>query len=246
MLTGCSGETPKPPIDAASHLQAQPFIAHRGGGARFPEASMRAYEKSAESGFPLEIDLRVLADGTLALMHDATVDRTTNGTGEVANTSPSDWSALRIDVGPGPAAAAPLWEEVLARFGGVHPLVVEIKDRAARRSFIDTVTDMGVTTSVIAQSSDPEDARVTASAGIPSMLLSNRVTDPAALKRDGVAYLAFSAKRPRAEAYVRTAKAAGLKVAVYTVNDPTRAEKFFQMGVDAVFTDDPWLLAGSR
>lgn len=58
--------------------------AHRGWSAKYPENTMAAYKAAAELGVDqIETDIRITADGELVLIHDATVDRTTNGTGLV-------------------------------------------------------------------------------------------------------------------------------------------------------------------
>lgn len=58
--------------------------AHRGWSEKYPENTMLAYKKAAELGVDqIEIDVRVTRDGELVIIHDATVDRTTNGTGKV-------------------------------------------------------------------------------------------------------------------------------------------------------------------
>ena len=58
--------------------------AHRGWCDRYPENTMLAFKKAIEIGVDqIETDVRVTADGELVLIHDATVDRTTNGTGKV-------------------------------------------------------------------------------------------------------------------------------------------------------------------
>ena len=58
--------------------------AHRGWCAAYPENTMLAFKKALEVGVDqIETDVRITADGELVLIHDATVDRTTNGTGKV-------------------------------------------------------------------------------------------------------------------------------------------------------------------
>ena len=58
--------------------------AHRGWSEKYPENTMIAYRKAAELGVDqIEIDVRESKDGHLVIMHDATVDRTTNGSGRV-------------------------------------------------------------------------------------------------------------------------------------------------------------------
>ncbi len=59
-------------------------IAHQGGYGLWPSNTMYAYERAADMGVDmLEMDLHITADGALVLMHDETVDRTTDGSGEI-------------------------------------------------------------------------------------------------------------------------------------------------------------------
>lgn len=63
-------------------------LAHRGANDRFNESTITAYKIAAEDSVDaLEMDLRMTADGILVVMHDETIDRTTNGTGEVSTYS---------------------------------------------------------------------------------------------------------------------------------------------------------------
>lgn len=59
-------------------------IAHRGGGGQFPENTVFAFRESAKLGVDvLELDIHETADGSLVVLHDRTVDRTTDGSGEI-------------------------------------------------------------------------------------------------------------------------------------------------------------------
>lgn len=70
-----------------SSLETSPLIeAHRGDSSRSPENTMAAFERAVEIGVPwIELDIHPARDGTLVVIHDATVDRTTNGRGAVAD-----------------------------------------------------------------------------------------------------------------------------------------------------------------
>ena len=69
--------------------------AHRGDCARFPENTMLAFRSALEAGVDqIETDVRVTKDGELVLIHDATVDRTTNGTGKVCDMTLAELKAL--------------------------------------------------------------------------------------------------------------------------------------------------------
>lgn len=80
--------TGKPAIERAIFQKiekARPLVfAHRGGGGLFPENTLEAFKYSAEMGVDvLELDVHSTSDGTLVVMHDSRVDRTTNGSGKV-------------------------------------------------------------------------------------------------------------------------------------------------------------------
>ena len=69
--------------------------AHRGASASHPENTMEAFRAAIEMGVDqIETDVRITADGELVLIHDATVDRTTNGTGKVAQMTLAELKAL--------------------------------------------------------------------------------------------------------------------------------------------------------
>lgn len=107
------------------------IIAHRGGAAYAPENTMAAIEMAMQSkASMIEIDLHMSKDGELIVIHDKTVDRTTNGTGTVSEMS---WEELRkLDAGSwyGEEFAGqkiPLFQEVMDRVNGQKNLLIEIK-----------------------------------------------------------------------------------------------------------------------
>ncbi len=87
------------------------FIAHRGGVASgYPENTLATFRRAIEQGVDaIEIDLRGTKDGRIVIMHDETVDRTTDGTGKVADLTLAELRAL--DAGGG--EKIPTYEEVL-------------------------------------------------------------------------------------------------------------------------------------
>lgn len=86
------------------------LIGHRGLNAIYPENTCLAIEKACEMGmFGVELDIIKTSDGKYCVIHDDTVDRTTNGTGTVENLTSSYIKGLRIDGGNGnPAYYSPL------------------------------------------------------------------------------------------------------------------------------------------
>lgn len=87
------------------------IIAHRGGPASQPENTMAAFRQAIKDGVAwLEFDVQMTKDGFLVVIHDETVDRTTNGTGLVGDFSLADLQSL--DAGDG--ERVPTFAEVIA------------------------------------------------------------------------------------------------------------------------------------
>jgi glycerophosphoryl diester phosphodiesterase len=117
-------------------------IAHRGGpgGTGAPEGTLAAFQAAVDAGADwLEFDVRRTSDGALVVLHDATVDRTTDGTGAVAGLTLAQARAL--DAGSG--ATIPTVEEVvdLAAGAGV-PILPEIKDGPAHVGMTGQLVDL--------------------------------------------------------------------------------------------------------
>ncbi|NSV24657.1 glycerophosphodiester phosphodiesterase [Enterococcus faecalis] len=74
------------------------WIAHRGNNTEYPENSIPAF-KTVRRHWGIETDIQVTSDGQWVVMHDETVDRTTNGTGKVSSMTLSQFRNLRIDAG---------------------------------------------------------------------------------------------------------------------------------------------------
>lgn len=131
------------------------YIHHRGNHKNAPENSIPAFEQAEYWG--AETDIRVTKDGRWVIMHDDTVDRTTNGTGRVTDLTFEDVRNLRIDKGNGlekyksDQLVVPTLEEYLGicRDKGVVP-VIEIKCETATSGQFDDLTrilnDYGFTT----------------------------------------------------------------------------------------------------
>jgi glycerophosphoryl diester phosphodiesterase len=107
-------------------------VAHRGMVSGFPENTLAACRQSIALGFSaVEIDLRATSDGHIVVMHDDTVDRTTNGTGDVGRMTLAEIKSLDAGYRAGPAFAGqrvPTYEEVLGalRRSGMK-VVLDIK-----------------------------------------------------------------------------------------------------------------------
>ena len=110
------------------------IAAHRGGAALWPENSLLAFQSAIALGSDLiELDVHQSRDGVIIVIHDATVDRTTDGAGAVGSLTSADLRRLRLR-GPGGASSAehvPTLEEVLAAAAPSHAgLLIEVKEPA--------------------------------------------------------------------------------------------------------------------
>jgi len=106
-------------------------IAHRGFSSQFPENTLLAFQKALDIGIHwMEFDLQVTADGHLVVMHDKTVDRTTNGSGLVSDLTLEH--ILTLDAGAHLNAKfagekVPTFEAVLDLLAGKAKMAVELK-----------------------------------------------------------------------------------------------------------------------
>jgi glycerophosphoryl diester phosphodiesterase len=122
-----------PPLNlAARSRDGRPLLCgHRGARVHAPENTMAGFEMAATMGADLiELDVRLTSDGALAIIHDSMVDRTTNGSGRVADLTWNELQALDAGIRFGQAFAGqrvPNLQEVLAWARGRVYLAVEVK-----------------------------------------------------------------------------------------------------------------------
>lgn len=107
-------------------------VAHRGASGNFPENTLRAFQIALEiSVDEIEFDLRMTGDGHLVVMHDATVDRTTDGTGAIGELTLAEIRALdagRVFGERFRGDRVPTWEEALDLVQGKVRLNVHLKE----------------------------------------------------------------------------------------------------------------------
>ena len=100
------------------------IIGHRGAAAEEPENTLRSFRRALDSGAAaVELDVQLTKDGRLAVIHDATVDRTTNARGRVQDFTLA--ALQRLDAGLG--EHVPGLEEVVELVWGRGQLLVELK-----------------------------------------------------------------------------------------------------------------------
>lgn len=99
--------------------------AHRGlHGVGVPENSLAAFLKAAEAGYGAELDVHLLADGRLAVIHDSQLIRTTGQNGRVEDLTVNQLTHYRLE---GTDQVIPTLEQVLSVYNGRAPLIIELK-----------------------------------------------------------------------------------------------------------------------
>ena len=118
-------------------------FAHRGlhdAGAGRPENSMAAFRAAIEKGFGAELDVHLMADGSLAVVHDSDLTRVCGKKVLIEDMTAADLSGYPLQ---GTTETIPLLEDVLALFENRTPLVVELKvERGNANALTDTAMAM--------------------------------------------------------------------------------------------------------
>ena len=110
-----------------SWLLTEP-IAHRGlhsGDSVIPENSLAAFQNAVDSGFPIELDIKVLADGKAAAFHDSSLMRMCGVDRPVSKVSPTELKSFNLLES---TEKIPLLSEVLSLVDGKVPLLIETKN----------------------------------------------------------------------------------------------------------------------
>ena len=221
------------------------IVAHRGGGALAPENTLGAIRLGASMGFKgVEFDVMLAGDGTPVVIHDETVDRTTNGKGSVPGMSWAELSRLKI----GEKERIPKYEEVaaLCRELGLWANV-EIKpakghERATGEAVARLTRELwkGAPVAPLLSSFSPV-ALAAAQAAAPELPrggLCDKLPEGwrAILKQLGCSTVHCNYQRLDRELAAEI-HAEGYGIAVWTVNDPADAKRLLDTGADCIITD---------
>lgn len=225
-------------------------FAHRGASSLAPENTLDAFETALEHGCHwIETDLRITADGRPILLHDDTVDRTTDGRGAINRLSLSE--ARRLDAGGWfdsrfRNSRIPTLEEALDWALGRCGMNLEIKETERTGVLIEAMADRmasrGESDQILFSSFRIEDLR-RLRAALPRARLAWLVSRSSrglsrVLKETGID--ALHPKNPiLTPRLVRRCHRIGLRVHVWVVNRRDRLSELKAMGVDGVMTDDP-------
>jgi glycerophosphoryl diester phosphodiesterase len=218
------------------------LFAHRGVSACAPENSMTAFQMALDIGASgIELDVRLIA-GEAVVIHDADLDRTTNGNGSVYAVNKQQWQQL--DAGDG--YPPPTLQQVLKLAAGRCAVNIELKDalvvEAVAALIQLAIAEYGFAEEQLCVSAFDHHALVALQKLLPrhpvAPLISASPLDYAACGAPFAAQAIHSYVATTSQELVDDAHARGMDVRVYTV---TRAEDLLRlhaMGVDAVFVND--------
>ncbi len=241
-------------------------FAHRGGGGVFPENTLLAFEDSAKLGVDfLELDVHSTKDGTLVVMHDGSIDRTTDGRGKVSDFTLAELK--KFDAGylftndnnatfpfRGKGITIPTLQEI---FDAFPQMKFNIEPKQATPSIITPLCEMirqHKMTDRIIVGSFRQTAIDEFRAACPEVATSAspaEVSEFLAMQKTGIADSyspPFQALQVPANAsflnvvnkdFVTAAHNQNIQVHVWTINDEDEMKKLIDFGVDGIMTDYP-------
>lgn len=249
-------------------LGARPVVGHRGNAAHAPENTLESFRQAVAIGVDaLELDVHLSADGHVVVIHDPTLDRTTDGSGRVDRLSLAD--IRRADAGArftndrgvtrpyrGKGIVVPTLDEVLEQFPDL-PLLVEIKTKEASRATRAVIERHNATRRCIVASFDEAAMHAFRGSGIAQ----------GGSRRDTALLLWRALLRVRPPSvgfnvlcmppnhrglplpvggYVSILEPLGVPVHCWTIDDPADAQRLRDAGVRGIITNDPAAIPPSR
>ncbi len=217
-------------------------IAHRGASAEAPENTLAAIRRAIERGAPwVEVDVQACADG-LVVIHDQTLERTTNGHGLLAD---QPLAALRaLDAGNG--ERIPLPREVLDLCRGRCGVNLELKGPGVAPRLLPLLREALAgdwSAGDLLASSFDWTQLATLRAALPQMplgVLTEQMTGQACAAARALQASVIGCALEHADAAaVTAAHGAGCRLWVFTVNTAHDAARLAALGVDGMFTDRP-------
>ncbi|NYT07843.1 MAG: glycerophosphodiester phosphodiesterase [Methanomicrobiales archaeon] len=213
------------------------IIGHRGAKAIEPENTLRAVREGMRCADYIEIDARLSRDGIPVVMHDATVDRTTDGRGAVSSFTLAELRTL--DAGGG--ERIPTLEEVCREIRGSCGLVCEIKEPGSEEAVCGVLAreapeDLWIVSFHAGCISAAHDLIPAAETGLIVSRMAGDLPGQAADLGAGAILLKYDLLSPDLIAACRDL---GLKVISWTLNTPAEFEHAAGLGIDGLASDNP-------
>lgn len=231
-------------------------VAHRGASVEQPENTIEAFEAAIDAGADaVEFDVRMTADGYAVVMHDPDVSRTTGGSGLVSGMRLEETRKLGV----------PTVEETLRCISGRAAADIEIKNLPGEPDFtpdrepaveatLDALEAVGFPGQVIVSSFNPASIARSRSLRpeVPTGLLTGYEVDAEEALGRATSHghpwvLPFVSKVLEAgDGFAERVHDSGALLGVWIADDPETARRLFELGVDAVATNDPRAIVAVR
>ena len=215
------------------------IFGHRGASKRAPENTIKAFRLAFEEGAEgIEFDIRLSADNEIVVIHDATIDRTSNGIGKVNELNFSELSEYNF----GEGEKIPSLREVLKIFGNTYWLNIEIKEIGLEEILVDLLLELRITEKIVISSfllpalvKIKELDENLSTAYLYDFALDDLESLLEEVQVDGI----HPGKKNTTKNIVQAAHEKKLAVRVWTVDDPKLAKELTKYGVDAIITNAP-------
>lgn len=233
--------------------------AHRGASAVAPENTIAAFRAAADQGAKwVELDVALLADGTLVVIHDDSVDRTTSGKGSLGDLTQADLAEMDAGSWFHPQFSGerlPTLERVIAVLGELGLSAnVEIKQHAHHKSLdqlVQAVRSAIATrrpqTQIMISSFDPACLKAMAALEADLEMAMLWVQPPADWEAQLAAIPATTIHlyfKALSIGFLEKAREKNIKVRAWTSNDPAELYSFWTAGLTGVITDNPKIYLG--
>jgi glycerophosphoryl diester phosphodiesterase len=242
-----------PASEAPSDLQNPPILAHRGGFEQHQLETMQAMADAARRGFAVETDIRYTSDGVAVLVHDEAATKGLDCGGTDVQVSKTTWADLREKCRSRPTAnddqsyEIPTLDATLEAVAAASPtswLFLEIKTNesdARLKRLLGTPAAYGLSDRTVwtafsrdrlltVRSLDKTTRRM--------LFVQGKQVPAATIAKDGLWGVAVEHTIADAD-YVKSLQAAGLRVVLWTVNDPKAWAAVAPWGADLLMTDTP-------
>lgn len=225
------------PFGKREHAVSLLTVGHRGLMGVEPENTLRSFRRADHEGVDvIELDLHLSKDGELVVMHDADVDRTTDGSGPIGDHTLEELRALDAGLGE----RVPTFDEVVDAVSA--PLQAEIKDVAAARVLADRLRRRELLDRVTVISFHDEALREVRELlpRLPLVLVAGGSSDTAPERARALgAHMVSLDLRHLTEDIVARCRKEDLRVISWTVNTPEDLARVRELGLDGVVTDMP-------
>ena len=215
------------------------IMGHRGSPADEPENTLRSFARALAVGVAaVELDVQLTKDGRLAVIHDETLDRTTNGRGPVQDFTLAELK--RLDAGRG--EPVPSLEEVFDLVQGQAELVVELKQPEAAGALLDFFKERRAFASATVISfwhpavKALKEAEPRLNTGV---LMVGCPADPVGLARAARADTLALNYRYVNQELVNAAHQQDIRVIVWNIDDPAILQPYLAMNLEAICTNRP-------